>query len=97
MTIFCKICGHKVVSFKPDQEAQQDVILQMGHHLQIHKPESEDLKQGVLQATQLITTYLLIKRFVIIPITETALLRSFQENQDILRSVFVDDTQEVAN
>lgn len=86
MTIYCKICNRPIRSDKPD--AQADVLMQMGTHLQQHQEQSVRLKQSVLIGTQLLATYLLIKLYVRIPPEEKELIDSFDQNEEELIAIF---------
>lgn len=88
MTIFCKLCGYRIQSNEPPAKAQEDVLKQMSNHLAIHKPEAESLGALLVTSCQLLSTYLLIKKYVRIPDNETALLDSFDQNEMILIDLF---------
>jgi hypothetical protein len=86
MTIYCKICGQKFGSDKPD--CQKDVLTQMSNHLGNHQEQAVSLAKAVIQCSQLVATYLLIKRCVRIPPTEKELLQSVRENEACLIEIF---------
>lgn len=88
MTIYCKLCGHKIRSAKPDEEAQKHVLEQMSRHLGTHPDQAATLGKSIMTGSQLLATYLLIKHYVTIPQDETALLQSFEENERSLKSIF---------
>lgn len=88
MTISCNICGQKFTSVRPAAEQQQDVLVQMTNHLGSHQEQAVSLAKDVRAVTQLMATYLLIKKYVRIPPEETALLANYEEMEDLLADVF---------
>jgi hypothetical protein len=88
MIIFCKICGHRILSPKPANEAQRDVLQQMSNHIGTHQDHAITLAKTVVAASQLLATYLLIKRYVRIPPEEKELLETFRENEESLIQIF---------
>jgi hypothetical protein len=84
MTIFCKLCGHKIQSGQPPDEAQKDVLQQMTNHIQQHQDHAQRLAKTIMTASQLIATYMLIKKFVRIPPEEKQLLQSFDDAENCL-------------
>ena len=62
-------------------------MIRMGKHLCIHPEHATDLAKSVMLTAQALSTYLLIKDYVIIPPGETALLKIYQENRESLRDV----------
>ena len=94
MTIFCKLCGQKLNSSKPDDKAQEDVMIQMGNHLSAHQDIAVAFAKELLLINKLFATYLLIKKFVRIPPEETAFLKSYEDSHDCLDDIFDFDTEE---
>lgn len=88
MTIFCKICGYRLHSNEPPAKAQEDVLKQMSNHLAIHKTEAEALGALLVTSCQLLSTYLLMKKYVRIPDSEKELLDSFDQNEMLLVDLF---------
>lgn len=88
MTIFCKICGQKLNSTRPDAEQQKDVLTQMSNHIGSHQEQAVTLAKSIVQGSQLLATYLLLKKYVRIPPEEKELQISFQENEKILIEIF---------
>lgn len=88
MTIFCKLCGQKLDSTKPDTDAQKDVMIQMTNHLSAHQDMAVAFAKELTTINHLFATYLLIRKFVRIPPGEKALLKSYRESQDCLDQIF---------
>ena len=91
MTIFCKICGCRITS-NNGADGQAKVLEEMSRHLEKHRPEAEGLAVDIVTTSQLIATYLLIKRHVTIPLSETQLLETFQQNRKTLIGILEDAT-----
>lgn len=78
MTIHCKICKHEVRSMVGGGNAQSHVLEQMTKHLtEQHKPEATELALIVAA----MSTYLLLRRYVDIPVNETELRLTFERNE----------------
>lgn len=88
MTIYCKICSHKIQSEKPEADAQKHVLEQMSKHLSRHPEQASTLAQSILTTSQLLATYMLIQRCVRIPPEEKALQESFDQNEQSLLEIF---------
>ena len=87
MTIHCKLCKHAVQSSKPGADAQAaDVLQRMKEHINAHHGMQQKDAFVCLAIIQgLATTHLVLKNFVEIPESETALLDSHQQIQTLLR------------
>lgn len=103
MTIFCKICGTKIHSdlpaatanvleeIQPGQQptnAQMDVLIKMSTHLGKHPQQAQSLAALIVVSRNLLSTYLLIKKYVRIPDNEKELLDSFDINEGALIDLF---------
>ena len=88
MTIFCKICGHKIQSGKPAAEAQKDVLAQMSNHLGNHQAQAAELAKQIEVAKTLLALYLLMKKYVRIPNDESDLLNSYDQVEGNLIDLF---------
>jgi hypothetical protein len=88
MIIFCKICGQKFNSNRPEAEQQKDVLVQMANHLKSHQEQSVSLAIDVKNVIEAITTYLLIKDYIRIPPEEQQLLKSYHEMESCLVEIF---------
>lgn len=87
MTIFCKICGHRIRSERAEN-AEAHVLEQMSTHLGQHPKQAAALAEDLMGLSQMLATYLLITRYVRIPPDEAGLLESFQRNEQELVSIF---------
>ena len=88
MTIICTICKRAFSSTKP-KEAQADVMEQMVKHVtKDHPKEATVLAEDVFNIHRALSTYLLLKRHVRIPESETAMQKSFDENEASLLELF---------
>ena len=87
-TIYCRICGHKIQSSQPGEEAQAHVLSQMTTHLGSHQEQAVRLAKDLVINHKLLATYLLIKRYVRIPEDEKELLQSFEMNESCLLDLF---------
>ena len=84
ITVYCKICGHKMQSAKSAAEAQRAVMEQVANHLITHPEQHGALAIHIA----LFTSWLLMHKHVRIPAEETALLESYNDAENCLLDLF---------
>lgn len=98
MTIYCKLCNHRVESKKdldPAKSEESDVLESLSRHLVARHPhESLALRTDLEALPLLIATYLLVKRYARIPVEAGALQQAFDQNEQAILELFdIDVTQ----
>lgn len=97
MTIYCKLCNHRVDSKKrlDAKSEESDVLESLSRHLVArHVDEASLFKNDLESMPLLIATYLLIKRYVRIPAESKALQEHFDQNEQLILQFFdIDVTQ----
>jgi hypothetical protein len=88
MMIYCRLCRRPFTSNKPPGKGEADLIDQMGRHMATHPEEAEKLAKDFLTASSVISSYLLIVRYVNIPSNEKTLLKSFDTIEKSLIDLF---------
>ena len=88
MTIYCKLCNHRVSSkpdLGPDKSEESDCLESLSRHIiSRHPTQTLELKTDI----EVITTYLLIKNFVSIPPESASLQQHFREIEQVLLEMF---------
>lgn len=93
MTIHCKVCGFTIKPIGPPSVSDSEKVMEtMARHLvSRHKPEALALKQDLAVLTLLLSSYLLLQRYVRIPSEETELLKTFEQAEQTLLGIFAAD------
>lgn len=97
MTIYCKLCNHRVSSrpnLEADKSEEGDCLESLSRHLvSRHPAQALELKNDLESLPLLIATYLLIKGFATIPPESGSLKKHFEENEQLLLEMFADAIQ----
>lgn len=98
MTVRCKLCKCAIKSIGPptDNETAQVMELMTRHLVSRHRDKALTLKQDAETLFLLLTTYLMVARFVDVPPTETVLLQTIEAATQSLVSLFAEDAKPVA-
>lgn len=98
MTIRCKVCKCAITSIGPphQRETEQVMELMARHLVSRHKDKALTLKQDSTTLYLLLSTYLMITRYVDVPPAETVLLKAIQDGTQALLTLFAEDVKPVA-
>lgn len=92
MTIYCRLCDHRVDSHKglpPDKSEESDCLESLARHLVSRHPmQALELKADMDSLPLLIATYLLIKHYTKIPPEAVSMQQHFEANEQLLLEMF---------
>ena len=98
MTIHCKLCHFAIKNIGPpiQREIEQVMELMARHLVSKHKDKALTLKQDSTTLFLLLSTYLMITRYVDVPPTETVLLKAIEDGTQALLGLFAEEAKPVA-
>lgn len=97
MILHCKLCKCAIKSIGPPNEFETAQLMElMARHLvSRHKSKAEELKLDVQALLPLLSTYLMITRFVDVPPDQTALSETIEAATQALLRIFAEETKPV--
>ena len=97
MIIHCKLCKCAIKSIGPPNELETAQLMElMARHLvSRHKSKAEELKLDVQALMPLLSTYLMITRFVDVPPDQTVLAQAIDAATQALIRIFAEEAKPV--